>query len=81
VSSRELQPKVIEHAQFVHHFERRGMNRVAAEVAQKIGVLLEDQHVDAGAGEQQREHHPGGSATRDTATRGELLHRVTPFKP
>ena len=46
---RQLQ-KVIEDTQFVHHFERRRMNGVAAEVAQKIGMLLEDENVDAGAG-------------------------------
>src|SRR6266851_8522788 len=70
---RQLQ-KVIEDTQFVHHFERRRMNRVAAEVAQKIGVLLEDENVDAGPREQKREHHPGGSAARDTAACGELFH-------
>src|SRR5216683_3607505 len=70
---RQLQ-KVIEDTQLVHHFERRRMNSVAAEVAQKIGVLLEHENVDPGPREQKREHHPGGSATRDTAARGELFH-------
>src|SRR5260370_26461685 len=70
---RQLQ-KVIEDTQFVHHFERRRMNRVAAEVAQKIGVLLEHENVDPGPREQKREHHPRGSATRDTAARGGLFH-------
>src|SRR5216684_1696695 len=70
---RQLQ-KVIEDTELVHHFERRRMNRVAAEVAQKISVLLEHENVDPGPREQKREHHPGGSATRDTAARGELFH-------
>src|SRR5713101_7796312 len=70
---RQLQ-KVIEDTEFVHHFERRRMNGVAAEVAQKIGVLLEHENVDPGPREQKREHHPRGSATRDTAARGELFH-------
>ena len=41
------------------------MNRVAPEVAQEICVLLEQHHLDATTGEQQREHQSGGSATRD----------------
>ena len=36
------------------------MDGVAAEVAQEVGVLLQHDHIDAGTGEQEAEHHPGG---------------------
>ena len=42
----------VEQAELVHDFERRGMDGVAAEVAQEIGVLLQHHDIDAGAGEQ-----------------------------
>ena len=29
----------------MHDFQRRGVDRVAAEIAQEVGVLLQDQHV------------------------------------
>ena len=45
------------------------MNRVAAEIAQEIGVLLQHHDVDAGARQQQSEHHPGGATARDAALR------------
>jgi hypothetical protein len=54
----------------VHDFERRGMDGVAAKVAQKIRVLLEHAHRDAGAREEQGQHYAGGSAARDAAARG-----------
>ncbi len=44
--------EVIEDAELVHHLERRGMDGVAAEVAQEIGVLFQHHDIDAGAGEQ-----------------------------
>jgi hypothetical protein len=53
----------------VHDLERRGMDRVAAKVAQKIRVLLEHAHWNAGAREKQGKHHAGGSATRNAAAR------------
>ncbi len=43
------------------------MDRVAAEVAQEVGVLLEHDHASAGAGEQQAEHHAGRAAADDAA--------------
>src|SRR4029079_11770538 len=41
------------------------MNRVAAEVAQKILVLLEHDDVDARTRQQEAKHHPGRPAARD----------------
>ena len=64
----------IEQAELVHHLERRGMDGVAAEVAQEVGVLLQHHHVDAGARQQEAEHHAGGPAAGDAAGGGELLH-------
>ncbi len=33
--------EVVEQAEFVHQFQRRGMDGVAAEVAQEVGVLFQ----------------------------------------
>jgi hypothetical protein len=41
--------EILEQAQFVHDLEGRGMDRVAAEITEEVGVLLEHDHVDAGA--------------------------------
>src|SRR5206468_10599917 len=49
--------KVFEDSQFMHHFERRRMDRVTAEVAQKIFVLFKHHDIDAGAREQKAKHH------------------------
>ena len=45
--------EIVEDAKLVHHLERRGMDGVAAEVAQEIGVLFQHDDIDAGAGEQE----------------------------
>jgi hypothetical protein len=37
----------------MHDFEGRRVQRVAPEVAQEVGMLLEHQHLDAGARQQQ----------------------------
>ena len=59
--------ELVQQAELVHHFERRGMDGVAAEVAQEIRVLLQHDHVDAGARQQEAEHHPGRPAAGDGA--------------
>ena len=48
------------------------MDRVAAKVAQEIGVLFEHQHRDPGARQQQPEHHAGGAAPGNAATHAVL---------
>ncbi len=58
----------VEQAEFVHQFKRRGMNGVAAEIAKEIGVLLQHHHLDAGARQQEAEHHAGRSAAGDAAS-------------
>src|ERR1044072_9930297 len=60
--------KLVEHTQFVDHFHRRWMDRVAAKVAQKVGVLLEHDDGGAGAREEHAERHSRGPAARNTAT-------------
>ena len=69
---RQLQ-EIIEQAEFVHHLERRGMDRVAAKIAQEIGMFLQHDHIDAGARQQKPEHHPGRSAADDAAAAGDCL--------
>ena len=61
----------VEQAELVHHLERRGMDRVAAKVAQEVGVLLQHHDVDAGARQQEAEHHAGRPAADDAAARVE----------
>ena len=39
--------------EFVHDFERRGMDRIPAEVTQEIGMLFEDYDGDSGSGQKQ----------------------------
>ena len=65
----------IEQPELGHHLQRRGVDGVAAEVAQEIGVLLEHEHVDARAREQEAEHHAGGAAAGNGASRGYGLRR------
>jgi len=44
------------------------MNRVAAEIAQKIGVFFQDNHLHARAREKEAKHHSGRAAANDDAT-------------
>ncbi len=67
--------KRFEHAEFVHHGERRRMNRISAKVAQKVGVLLEEHGRNAGAREEQCCHHSRRSAADDAAAGAKLAHR------
>ena len=54
--------ELVEQAELVHHLERRGMDGVAAEVAEEIRVLLQDDDVDAGTRQQEAQHHAGRTA-------------------
>jgi hypothetical protein len=73
VSSRTLGMRplqeLVEPTQLADDVERGRMHGVAAKVPQKVGVLFEHDHVDAGAGEQDAEHHAGRPAAGD-ATAG-----------
>ena len=59
--------EIVEEAQLVHQLECRGMNRIAAKIAQKIRVLFEDQHIHARARQQKSKHHSSRSAAGDAA--------------
>jgi len=65
--------EIIEQAEFCHHVQGRGMNSVAAEIAQEVCMFLEHDDVDPGAGEQEAQHEPARSAADDAPTRGELF--------
>jgi hypothetical protein len=43
------------------------MNRVATKIAQEVRMLLENQHLDTGAGQQQSEHHTCRTSSCNTA--------------
>ena len=45
--------EIIEQAEFCHHVQRRGMNSVAAEIAQEVCMFFEHDDVDPGAGGQE----------------------------
>jgi hypothetical protein len=53
------------------------MNRVAAEIAQKIGVFFQDNHLHARAREKEAKHHSGRAAANDDATCLQFLRRFS----
>jgi len=50
------------------------VNGVAPKIAQKIGVFLQNNDVDAGARQQKAQHHSRRPAAGNSATRGNGLH-------
>jgi len=63
---RQLQ-ELVEQAELIHDVQRRGMDGVAAEIAQEVAVLLEDDGLDAGARQQKAQHHARRAAAHDAA--------------
>ena len=61
----------VQQAELVHQFERRGMHRVAAEVAEKIRMFFQHHDIDTGARQQKAEHHAGRTAADDATGRGD----------
>src|SRR5271166_54052 len=59
--------KIIKEAELMDDFERRGVNRVAAKIAQEVGVLFENEDRDPGSRQQETEHHPCRAAAGDAA--------------
>jgi hypothetical protein len=57
-----LAQELFEQTEFVHQLQGRGMNGVAAKIAQEILVLFQNDHFHAGAREQKAEHHSRWSA-------------------
>ena len=60
---------IVAQAELVEELERRGMNRVAAEVPEEVAMRLEHDTVGSRPREQEAKHHPRGSAARDAACR------------
>ena len=60
--------------ELVHHRQRRGVDGVAAEVAEEVGVLFQHQGLDAGPPEQVAEHHSRRPAADDAAARRDPPH-------
>src|SRR5580693_9326407 len=77
---RQLQ-EIVQKAELVHRFEGRRMDRVAAKIAQKICMFFENDRIDAGAGKEKPEHHPGRSAADDAAAAGECLWSLVHSPP
>ena len=67
--------ELIEQAELVHDFERRGMDGVAAEIAQEIGVFFQHQHIDTSARQQEAQHHACRASAGNGAARGDCLGR------
>jgi len=44
--------ELLEHAKLGHNIQGGGMDRVTAKVAKEVGMLFQDDHVDASAGQQ-----------------------------
>jgi hypothetical protein len=59
--------------QFTHRFQRRGVEGVAAEIAQEVGVFFENDDLDSRPRQEIRQHHPGRSAAGDTTADPHLL--------
>jgi hypothetical protein len=69
---RELE-ELVQEAEFVHHVQRRGVNRVTSEVPEEIAVLFQHRDRDSCASQEKAEHHPGWSAAHDAALHADLL--------
>ncbi len=67
--------KLVEQSQLVHHLEGRGMNGIAAKIAQEIAVLFQHQDFNTGTRQQIAQHHAGRSAAGDAAAHGNFLRR------
>ena len=59
--------ELLKQTEFVEDLERGRVDRVAAEVTEEIGVLLEHGDLDAAACQQVTQHHACGAAACDTA--------------
>lgn len=55
-------------AELVHQGQGRGVDRVAPEVPEEVGVLLEHHDRQAGPGQQDRQRHAGGATAHDAHT-------------
>src|SRR5262245_37452378 len=65
--------ELVEQAQLVHDFNRRGMNRIAAKVAEEISMFFQNDDVNTGAGKQKAQHHARRAATGDATVSDKLV--------
>ena len=73
--------KLVEQAQFLEHFERGGMNRVAAKIAEEVLMFFENGNPDTAARQKIAEHHAGGTTAHDATVCFESLRRHRRFAP
>jgi hypothetical protein len=59
--------ELVKQPKLVHQLQRRRMHRVAAEVAQEVGVLLQHRDTHARARQQKSKHHSRRTAADDAA--------------
>src|SRR5690349_18261506 len=57
--------EAIEQPQLVEDLHRRGVDGVAAEIAEEVGMLFQNPDRDAGARKQQADHYPRWAAADD----------------
>jgi len=57
----------VEQTKLVDDLQRGGVHRVAAEIAQEIGMLFQHDHIHAGAREEEPQHHACRTAAYDAA--------------
>jgi hypothetical protein len=79
---RQLQ-EVFQKTEVVHRFEGRGVDRIAAKIAQKICMFFENDRIHPGSGKEKPEHHPGWATADDAAAAGDCLAGLVhlPLKP
>ena len=66
--------ELIEQAELAHELERRGVNGVAAKIAQEVAMFLQHHHIDAGTREQKAEHETARPAANNATSGGQLLY-------
>jgi hypothetical protein len=71
--------KAVEHPQFVEQPQGRGMNRVAAKIAEEILMLLEHDRRHAGACEQKPGEQARRTAADDAQVRRMFRSWICPF--
>ena len=67
--------KSLREPNLVEDLERRWMDRVPSEITEEVRVLLEHEHVDAGARQKKCQHRAGGPAPGDATARLVDSHR------
>ncbi|MNL17968.1 hypothetical protein D3C87_1390910 [compost metagenome] len=70
---REAQ-ELLGETQLLHQFKRGGVNGVAAKIAQKISMFLDNRYVYTAAGKQKAKHQAGRPATGHDNGRADVLN-------